>query len=135
MPDYRTSLRLRLQDDTPLGDIVGPNIDWGKRPDNLVGLTAVVLTTMADPQEMHFKGRQGLRETTVQIDCYSGISIEEAVAAANRIVEIITVPAKNVDGVRFDQCFVEGPEDSGNQEETLYVHRARLVARVWHALV
>lgn len=135
MPNYRTSFRKRLLEDAALAEIVGANIDWGKRPDDISSITAVVLTAAADPRDMHFTGPQGLRETTVSIDCYSGVSIEEATAAAERIVEIITVPAANVEGVRFDQCFVDGPGDSGYQEETLYVHRSRLVARVWHALV
>lgn len=132
MDDYSNAVRQRLLDDVPLNAIVAGNIDWGKRPD-IDGITAVTLRAIADPRDMHFKGPQELRETTIQIDVWSGVSIEDARAAANRIVQILQSPAI-VGTVRLDPAFFDGPEDSGSQEETLYVHRSRLIARLWHAL-
>lgn len=118
--------------DDALEAMVGTRIDFGKRPQEQA-LPAVTLQVTADPRPNHFGGRQGLRQTRLQVDCW-GETADAAVSAAERIIEIIGDPAV-VDGVRFEKPLIEGPEDSGNQEDTLYVHRARLSVLVWHALV
>lgn len=136
VPSFKGSFRQRLQADVPLLVLAAAGIDWGKRPDliAITDATGITLNIAALPNDMHFRGPQGRLEATVSIDVWSGVSHEAADAAARRIIAIIQEPA-TVDFVQMDAAFVDGPEDSGNQEETLYVHRSRLVARVWHALV
>lgn len=132
MADHRRSFRKRLTDDAVLKNIVGARIDFGLRPqgENLPGLS---LSVLSDPRPKHFDGRQGLRQTRYQIDAF-GLTVDEVSRAAERCIEILEVPAI-VDGVRWESPLFEGPEDSGSQEDALFVHRARLVVLAWHALV
>lgn len=131
MPDHRRSFRKRLTQDAGLKTIVGDRIDFGLRPqgENLPGIS---LSVISDPRPNHFQGRQELRQTRYQIDAF-GLTADQVTRAAERCIEILEVPA-TVDGVRWEKPLFEGPEDSGSQEDALFVHRARLVVLAWHAL-
>lgn len=133
MPDYRVSFRSKLKASTELVDIVGDRLDWGPRADGS-GLPAVCMHVTSDPRPKHFTGWQGLRETRIQIDCFSDVGVDEALAIAELVFLAIGGPFV-LDGVRFEMPSIEGPETSGNQEERIYVHRARLDVLAWHALV
>jgi hypothetical protein len=133
VPDFRTSFRKRLLDDPALSTALGSRIDWGIRPTGSP-LPALCMHITSDPRPLRFGGRQELRQSRIQIDIFSDIGAGETIELAEAVILLIGVPFEE-DGVRFEMPDIEGPETSGNQEERIYVHRARLDVLAWHALL
>lgn len=133
MPDFKHAFRKRLTDDVAFSALQGGRINWGIRKSGSP-LPATCMHVTSDPRPNHFSGRQLLRQTRIQIDCFSDLSVSEATEIAEAALLLIGVPFE-LEGFRFDMPTVEGPETSGNQEERIYVHRARLDVLAWHAPV
>jgi hypothetical protein len=129
---FRPAFRTWLTEDATLAAMIDA-LDYGARLQGK-GKPAVSLFITSDPRPLHFSGRQGLRQTRWQVDCFSDRFLSEAVNVADRIVEILGAPAV-IGGVRFEMPTVSGPETSADREDALLVHRARLDVLAWHALV
>lgn len=135
MADFRSALRQRLLAD-PGKPAAVQFVEFVRRPEanaNGSGLPGVTLAVIADPRPAHFTGSQGLRETRISADCWSALDSLEAIEIAEWLRGVLETP-DTVAGVRFERSFIEGPGDSGEQLEALYVYRARLDCQVWHAL-
>lgn len=131
MPDWGSSVVGRLDDDDDWTARVGPRTDWTVSPPE-TPYPRSVLTTISDPRPDHFGGEEGFRQTWLQLDVYSTESAQEA----NEIAEIairVLKPEWEGEGIRFDRAGVDGPTDSGEQQDTLYVYRSRVDFRLWHA--
>lgn len=141
MTDYASALVARLVSDPAVVAFFGDRIDWGVRPSLDAG-DHLVLRTVADPQDDHFGGAQGFRQTRVQFEPWSGHSAARANAAAWAVINCIRPelgsPGVHVDGgwdqngIRFGRPQIEGPVDGGEQLDKLYAHVARVDGLLWH---
>jgi hypothetical protein len=142
MADWGAALVARLDARASLTDLLGSEgVDWGIVPQETVR-PSVVLNVISDPRGDHYRGEQGMRQTRVQADCYSETSADEAYRIADEVIAAVRpdpgqdgaddTGAWSQDGVRFDRPQIEGPVDSGEQLDTLYVHGARVDLLLWH---
>lgn len=141
MADWGAALVARLEANVALAGLLAGGVDWGVLPQE-TALPSLVLNTISDPRDDHYRGEQGLRRTRVQADAYSSVSADEASRIAEAAIAAVR-PDPGVDGadesggwsqggVRFDRPQIEGPEDSGEQLDTLYAFRARVDLLLWH---
>lgn len=142
MADWGAALIALTLDGEGVTALVGEQVDWTVRP-AIRDLPGLVFETITDDRTDHFSGAQGLRMTRVQADAYSAVSAQEATAVAEALIAWLrpdpgtlgsdVTGARVKDGIRFDRMGAEGPVDSGDQLDTVYVHRARVDLLVWHA--
>jgi len=135
MSIWRAAWRKRIKNNATVQGLVGAKIDFGKRLDK-DQLPGVHLQVRSDPRPKTMNDYQGLRQSRVQVDVYSSRSSKEASDIAEAIIDAVSLPWRDEAlGVRFDAPGIEGPEDSGSQENDVYVYRARLEFLVWHARI
>lgn len=142
MADWGAALIARLEARATLVALLGPaGVDWGKLPQG-EDMPGVALFVVSDVREDHYQGEQGLRRSHVQADCLSARSAEEASRIAEELMAAVRPePGQEgadagggwvSQGVQFYRPAAEGPVDSGEQKDLIYVHRARVDLHLWH---
>lgn len=142
MADWGAALIARLNARGALTALLGSGgVDWGILPQE-ANRPALILNVVSDPRPDHFGGEQGLRQTRVQADAWSDVSADEAARIAEEAIRAVRpdpltdgadlTGAWSEGGVRFDRPQIEGPEDGGEQLDTLYAFRARTDLLLWH---
>lgn len=126
--DFHSALRTRLILDPMVGLLIGDRVTWIERPQT-AALDAITLQVISDPRTQHLKGFNDLRETRVQLDCWSrshlgATSLGEAAIAA-------LVPEDSADGVTFNRAHVDAVRDLGEPTPTGFIHRTSVDLRVW----
>jgi hypothetical protein len=131
MADWGSAIIARLEASDAWLARVGPRTDWTVSPQS-TPYPRVVITTVSDPRPDHYGGEQGFRETHIQLDVYSTDSASEATQIAELALEVLR-PETVKAGVRFDRASAEGPMDSGEWVDTLFIYRSRVSLYLWHA--
>lgn len=100
-----------------------------ERPDTSA-LPAVVLFVISDPRPSTYEGRQPMRETRVQLDCYAD-SRGGADALAEQVIDVCE-PAAVIGGVRFSRAFATSVRtDSERLNSGSTEYRTSLDLMVW----
>lgn len=133
MANFRSALRTRAKNFAGLTDIVGDGIFWNAMPQGRA-FPALVFQVVSDPRPNNFGGVDSARRSRVRIDAYSSVSASQAHAIAEAAIQALDGPAQ-VEGIEFQKAEFEGPEDSGLQEDGIYIHRARLYGFIWHGII
>ncbi len=114
----------RLERAKAFWDPVGGRVDWGASVDGTPH-PRVVLTVTSGLRPDHYTGPD-VRPLRLQLDVYSTVSADEARTIAEASVSALQ-PEEVVEGWDFRRApEVDGPTDSGDQTDTLYVHRAMM---------
>lgn len=115
-----------------LAALVGTRINWNTLPQGS-SLPSVALHLITGQPDYTYQGRQGLRKSMVQIDCWGG-SFSSAIAVKNAVIaalDLISAPLLGVFIEDLSDAFTQGdgPQSTG----TVNFHRASLSVRVWTA--
>ncbi len=123
------ALRSRLLEDTAVKALVKTRVDWGVRKQG-DPYPAICLTVISDPRPQDYKGFVAKRETRVQIDCYAETRATAA-ALSEAVIAVIT-PGGEFFGTKFSRAFIDTVQDRGALSGTVYVHRDKIDALIWH---
>ncbi len=131
MQDVGAAIVERLAANQAWWALVGGRLDWTVSPQETPFPRAVGLIVSAE-QPDHFEG-EDIAFTRFQLDVYSTVSAEEAASIARAAIPILKADAV-AGGIWFRRAVeVEGPTDSGDQLDTLYVYRARTDFALLHS--
>jgi len=133
--DMYQALRSRLLTGDGMAALVSNRVDWDLRPAGKP-LPAITLQVITDPDEQTYEGPQVLRSTLVQMDIWA---IDRATTVAIKKTALPAIlPAVRMDGIRFEQSFVNDSQDTTETATvssigTSTVFRTRVDLRVWSA--
>ena len=99
---FEAAVAKRLLDDAAVKALVQSRVDWMRRPGRQ--LPACTMQIVSDARPQHYKGFQGVRQTRVQVDCWSA-TFADAIALRDAVIAAL-VPGATVAGVRFDRAAV-----------------------------
>jgi hypothetical protein len=122
--DMQGALRARLT------GLAGGRVYWVDRP-QAASLPAITLQIISDLRPQHLKGFNGLRDTTVQLDCWGATYSE--VTALKEAALLAIVPSVTSNGIRFDRAIIDSERDLGERTETQFIHRASVDLIIWWA--
>jgi len=123
MADVGSAIVARLEGDPAWVDAIGDRLDWGVSLQETPFPRAVATFITRDRPD-HYTGSD-MASSRLQLDVYSVVSSQEASDIAEIAIGILQ-PEDTVAGVRFTRATeVDGPNDGGDQTDTLYVYRAR----------
>lgn len=125
---FHAAVRTRLIDAAGVAALAGSRVAWVQRPQG-EALEAITLQVISDQREQHLKGFDPIRETRVQIDCWSASHVG-AQALAEAVIAAL-VPEASVGGIAFNRAYVDVVRDLGEQSETQFIHRASIDMRFW----
>lgn len=115
-----------------LAVIVGPRINWSARP-QADSLPAVVLFKMpGSGRDKHMKGRSGLVESRVQIDCWGKTYLSAKAVADQVLLASDALPGLR-SGIDFQGVFPEGDRDDYEGDLPSRLYRTSFDLRIWHS--
>jgi len=123
MKDVGAAIIERLQQDVGWWGSVGGRVDWTiSQPETPYPRVVLLIVSQSHPN--HYDGPDP-REARLQLDVYSDRSAEEASTIAGQAIPILQ-PDDVAGGIWFRRAAdIDGPTDSGDRNDTLYVYRAR----------
>lgn len=131
MADVGSAIVGRLEADPAWTAVIDGRLDWGvSLPETPYPRAVANFITRDRPD--HYTGSD-MAFSRLQLDVYSAVSSGEAAEIAELAIDVLQ-PEDTVGGVRFCRAVeVDGPTDSGDQTDTLYIYRARTEFALLHA--
>jgi len=122
---------LLLADPTLAGQ-VGTRINWGRRPQDVSTLPAVVLWRVNGLRDYNFDGPTNLINSTVQCDCY-GETYASAKRAARALMAATNGYDETIGGVGFQRVSIESERDTQETESNgRHLFRCSVDLSIWH---
>lgn len=125
-------LRTFLLGGAAVSAIVGERLAWGARPQGEL-LPCGTLHRITGGRDYHMRGRSGLVDSLVQIDCWAGTWL-----AAKELARAVVARLDGLTEGSFQKAFVESERDSFEAGEgpqpggTTDFYRTSLDVRIWH---
>lgn len=119
--------------DASLAALVSTRIYWGKRPQDVSTLPAVILSRVYGGRDYAMSGATGLVESRVQCDCY-GASYGATKATARALMTAVNAYSATTGGVHFQRISIDGERDTNETESAAsgYLFRTSIDLLIWH---
>lgn len=124
------ALIARLLADSAVAALVGNRINWVLQLQGRA-MPALTLTVISPAADYTYEGRDGLRQSRVQIDAFGATF--GAAKAVLRAAMAALEPSATFAGVRFQGGFITSERDDGELVGSEYVYRSSTDLTLWHS--
>lgn len=113
--------------------LVSNRISYGRRPQSVSELPAVVLEKVSAPREYNMDGPSGLVETRIQADCF-GETYASAKTTARAVMGAVNGYSGTQSGVVIQRISIENERDSSGIESAAnrYLFLTSIDFSIWH---